>query len=127
MEVVDPQAARRLEAERFLEAIHQLGGSLDVVCQDQDVLRLESWIRGEQVAHALDDHRRLAGSRAREHHQRPGAPLDSRPLLSRQLEAESLSSTLTHRNHHSLQSLGDRRASLRVTWTAEDLPIARLW
>ena len=81
VEVVDPQPAGPLEAERALEALAELGRGPDVVRQDEDVLGCEVWIALEQVADALDDDGRLAGPGAGEDHERPVAPFDRRALL----------------------------------------------
>ena len=81
MEVVDPQPARYLDAECFLEPVHQLRRGLDVVGQDEDVLRLERRIRREQMADTLDDHGRLARARTGKDHQRSSAPFDRGSLF----------------------------------------------
>jgi len=86
MEVVDPQPAGDLQPERLLETVHQLRCRLDVVGQDEDVLRLERVIRGEQVAHALDHDGRLAGARPGKDHQRPVTPFDRGSLFFCQFE-----------------------------------------
>ena len=86
VEVVHPQAARPLDTEGPLEALHQLARSADVVGQDEDVLRRQRTVAVEQMADPLDDHGGLAGAGSREHHQRPVAPLDGGPLRWRRLE-----------------------------------------
>ena len=87
----------------FLEPLHQLRRGLDVVGQDEDVLRLERRIRREQVADALDDDRRLAGARAGKHHQRPVAPLDRGSLFFCQLKRAFGDCTLRYRYCHPRQ------------------------
>jgi hypothetical protein len=81
VEVMDPQPAGRLEAEHLLQAVLELGGGLDVVGQDEDVLRGEGVVALEEVADALDHDGRLARASAGQHHQRAVGPFDGRPLL----------------------------------------------
>jgi hypothetical protein len=86
MEVVHPQPAGDLQPEQPLQPIRQLCRGLDVVGQQEHVLWLEGLVAREQMADALDHHRRLARAGAGQDHQRTVAPLDGGALLVCQLD-----------------------------------------
>ena len=85
VEVGDRDPRSRRAADRLVQALLQLPRGLDVVGQDEELLREEVRPVLEEVPDTLDDHARLAGPGARDHDQRPVAVLDDASLLGGQL------------------------------------------
>ena len=84
VEVVDPQAAGRLKAERLLEPIEQLSRRPGRCKSERGCSRARDPVESrEQVSYPLDDNRRLARAGTGEHHQRPLAPFDRGALVRR--------------------------------------------
>ncbi len=89
VEVGDGEAGGGRGAHRCFDALAQLAGGLDVVGQDQEVLGEEVFVRGQEVADALDDDPGLARAGAGDDDQRPIAVLDDGALLGGQRGALS--------------------------------------
>jgi len=81
VEVADAQARRPRRADAFLNSFAKLARRLDVVRQDEQLLRNEVSLRLEEPSDALDDGAGLPGPGSGDDDERPIAVLDDRALF----------------------------------------------
>jgi hypothetical protein len=90
VEVADVQPCRLRRTDAFLDPLTQLTRRLDVVGQDEELLRKEVGLRLEEPRDSLDDDACLPGASTRDDDERPIAMLDDRPLIVGQREVTAL-------------------------------------